>query len=302
MKAIIAIIFFGLIVFGLNAQSFLPEISVGFSEKVKIHGFDDANGLSDKLSTALKHVVDSLSKAYDYKFIISSNELRTEADLIIDVSLRLSEVKGISYGELFKYTSIILFKEAKTDSIVAKAEITYKDLLNSSMELLISGDFSTYSKVLSKLIIPLHKTLPPTNILNDRPCLCLMLEGPSKSKINQQRNVAETLTNILNNALVHHQKYYSYEYYDKYKSKNKGTTPPRNCHSIKGTLSVVDGSYQFRLNFDNTLNLSVPKQVQVEFYFDTKRIASGDYYEAIWQINKSVYTVLDNNSALRIRD
>ncbi|MFZ2907495.1 MAG: hypothetical protein WAZ98_14920 [Cyclobacteriaceae bacterium] len=283
----------------IHAQKFLTPITIGIKRSVERNEVENSNKLSDKVATALSEAIDSLSGKYEFEFVNLAKNPEEHIDLLVDISLGYNNRTSISYGSLFKYKSEITFKDFETDSTVAKVELLYKDLENIPINTLMADDYGTYDKVFSKIAVPVHRVLNP---LSDAPanCFCLAIGKVIDSKSGTSPEVAFKLTHILNNALAYHQKQYVFQYFDCYKAQSRNTETPKTCSLINGLLEQVNGRYVLQIKYGKgPVNLTHPRQVSTTFSFDPQRIADGDYYEAIWQLNKSVYSFLENNVPVR---
>ena len=68
------------------------------------------------------------------------------------------------------------------------------------------------------------------------------------------------------------------------------------CHQVTGVLNDTPDNYVLAMEYDPLLNLQSPKKVKTKFVFSKKPIDEGDYYQAIWQLNKSIYDLIENNA------
>jgi hypothetical protein len=278
----------------VRAQKFLKPITIGLC---RYDEFQDSKALTDKVTKTFISTMDSLSKKYEFVFITDKSSIQNkQIDLAVEINLDYNGSKNTSLGNLFNYKSVFLFTDLKTDSLVAKVELIYKDLENISETALRSDDYKTFDKVFSKIAIPVRFLLSPANQKTKELGLCLTVEEIIKPQNKSNLKIATDLTHILNNALVYHQKQYGLLYYDNYKTAHKLKYTSQSCSVITGSLEVIGKKYILKIKYGNTmLNPKYPRQVRTEFYLDIDRISNGDYYEATWQINKSVYSFLENN-------
>jgi|GEM_PF-4118187 len=274
-------------------QAFLKKIEIGLKPDVVCNEPGNFVALAKKISNAYEKSLKSLSNAYEFNFIKVTKEA-DKTDLVVTIKLGYNDRTSFSYGELFKYKTETIFVAAKTDSVVAKVETIYKDLVGISEETLAVDSYETFGKTMSKIAVPMNTVLSPQVPKNESDCLCVVISSILKAS-EANKNTAVHFTTILNNAIVFQQSQYHVLYYDQYKegAVSKIAGP---CHQIKGVLNDTPGNYVLAMEYDPLLNLQSPKKVKTKFVFAKKPIDEGDYYQAIWQLNKSIYDLIENNA------
>lgn len=275
------------------AQAFLKKIEIGVQPDVVCNESGDFVALAKKVSKAYEQSLKSLSNDYEFDFTKLTKEAAKSTDLVVTIKLGYNDRTSISYGELFRYKTETIFAAAKTDSVVAKVETIYKDLVGISEETLAVDSYNTFGKTMSKIAVPMNTILNPAVSKKEGDCLCVVISSILKAN-DSNKNTAAHFTTILNNAIVFQQSQYHVAYYDHYKGEavSKIASP---CYQIKGVLNDTLDSYVLLMEYDPLLNLQSPKKVKTKFVFAKKSIDEGDYYQAIWQLNKSVYDLIENN-------
>jgi hypothetical protein len=287
-----SVVLFIFLSFECFSQTSLKKITIA-ANPIALSGFVDKEHLAEKVESALTILFDSLSREYAFDF--NGIDKGAKGDIIISATIAYKVLPNFAETQLFRYNLEVDFKELKTDSVIAKVALLYKDLINIPVEILVSEGFSTYRKVFSKIILPVATPLIPA-ATESADCLCLTI----KQTFNfQQRSIAElakTLTYIYSNALSFHQGNYSYQYYNEYESGLRAKRP-KSCQVIKGSLRKNGDDYHLTMRYGiRSMNLTSPRHVEKDFIFNGDRINEADYYEVIRRINKSVYSFLENNT------
>ncbi len=273
------------------AQSLLKPISIELSPTVVIQDSGDLSAMSNRISVVYRKALIDLAREYNLNFV----ELDTRhIDISVNVKLGLNDKYQNAYGKFFKYTTRTLFTAAKTDTTIAIVEIIYKDINGISDVELYDDCYDSFKQVFTKIAVPLERILEPVPPNFKENCLCLSINAAIVSNKNE-KSLGMLLTHVLNNAIIFQQSDHRLQYFDGYK-REQPNPPPKSCHEIRGLLKDTKTKYVLELQHDQQLNLKIPKPVKTKITFKKGLIVKGDYYEAIWQINKSIYDLIENNS------
>lgn len=280
--------------FYAHSQVLLRPIKIGFDKSINSEEIKEFGDLYDKLVSSIITGLDSLGRRHPINYVKLKDNLKNNVDLIIRGRIYYTEKFSPNAGGLFKYKSQLSFISAKADTVIAMVEIVYKDLKKMSTQELRTDTREALEKVLDKIAVPMDSILRPNNPNNKMGRLCLKIERPIYTNLTNNKNVAEKMTHILNNALVFHQSNQRFVYLDSYRKSAKHLEEFENCYTIDGLLTEIGDKYLLELNYPKSINLSDPKNVNTIFYFDKSLIDNLDYYQAIWQLNKSVYDMISN--------